>query len=299
MRLFARSRAAAQLVPNTVSASRLAAYRASTFRLAGRRRLRSAEDAVSYVNERGFVYFWPIKGADLPSLWVAVAGERPVADRHDDPGHVTWGWKDQMLGQRRWFYAKVLRGRATMIALHVLPYFYALSENYGDPDDYLLEYESGRMSQEARQVYEALAEQGPLDSLALRREARLAGRESAGRFDRALVDLQRGFRVLPTGVAKAGRWKYAFIYDLVSRHHPEVAAAARQVGRGEARQRLLDLYLQSVGASTPRPIASLFGWQPAEVQKAIEGLVSGGRAFRPAEVGRRAGAWVATTALRG
>ncbi|MBK9210977.1 MAG: hypothetical protein IPL71_22930 [Anaerolineales bacterium] len=41
-----------------------------------------------------FIYFWPIKGIDLPSLWTAVAGDRPVADKHDDPGHITWGWKD-------------------------------------------------------------------------------------------------------------------------------------------------------------------------------------------------------------
>jgi hypothetical protein len=69
-----------------------------------------------------------------------------VADDHDDPGHATWGWKDALLGQRQWYYAKVLRKRATMIAFDVAPYFYALTENYGAPDeDYLTLYEQGRM----------------------------------------------------------------------------------------------------------------------------------------------------------
>ena len=100
--------------------------------------------AVDFVNQRGFVYFWPIKGVTLPSLWAAVAGERPVPNEHDDPGHVTWGWKDELLGARRWYYAKVLRKKATFIALDVVPNFYALSENYGEPEqDYLLQYQEG------------------------------------------------------------------------------------------------------------------------------------------------------------
>ena len=67
----------------------------------------------------------------LPSLWAGVAGDRPVANKHDDPGHITWRWKDSILGQRKWYYAKVLRRKATMISLKVAPYFYSLTENFG------------------------------------------------------------------------------------------------------------------------------------------------------------------------
>ena len=95
---------------STLTIEQIQEYRAETDRL--HRRLVSSEDAVAFVNERGYVYFWPVKDVALPSLWVAVAGERPVADEHDDPGHVTWGWKDQLLDQRIWYYAKVLRKRA-------------------------------------------------------------------------------------------------------------------------------------------------------------------------------------------
>ena len=109
--------------------ARLDVYRTRTFCWYPKDRLQTVEDAVRFVNARGMVYFWPIKGVTLPNLWTAVAGNRPVADAHDDPGHVTWGWKDEMLDQRRWYYAKVLRGKSTMIALDVVPYFYALSEN--------------------------------------------------------------------------------------------------------------------------------------------------------------------------
>jgi hypothetical protein len=281
----------------TVSKARYEAYRARTFRLNRGVQLRSADEAVDYVNERGFVYFWPIKGVDMPSLWTAVAGRRPVADKHDDPGHVTWGWKDRLLPAKRWYYGKLLRGKATMVSLAVLPYFYALSENYGDPNDYLMEYEAGRLGVESKQVFETLLAQGQLDTLALRREARLTSRESDARFERALVELQRGLRILPVGVAEVGRWKYAFIYEMVDRWFPQVVAQARDIGRGEARAHLLDLYLQSVGAATEAQIAQLFHWRKDEAAKATAALAGEGRARRADKLAGAAGEWWATTLL--
>jgi hypothetical protein len=280
-----------------VSKSSYESYRSKTFRLSRGIQLRTEDDAVRYVDERGFVYFWPIKGVDLPSLWVAVAGRRPVADKHDDPGHVTWGWKDRLLPTRRWYYGKLLRGKATMVSLDTLPYFYALSENYGDPNDYLLEYEAGRLGVESKQVFETLLAQGPLDTLALRREARLTSRDSDTRFDRALVELQRGLRILPVGVAEAGRWKYAFIYDMVDRWLPQVVQQARAIGRGEARAHLLDLHLKSVGAATETQIVQLFHWRKDEVSKAGAALSKDGRAARVSKLAGVAGDWWMTAEL--
>ena len=111
---------------------KLKAHRARTFNLSPHKALTSPAQALDFVNARGFTFFWPIKGIDFPSLWTAVAGDRPVPNQHDDPGHVTWGWKDNALDKRIWYYAKVLRRKATMISLEVALYFYALTENYGD-----------------------------------------------------------------------------------------------------------------------------------------------------------------------
>lgn len=73
-----------------LSAERRHAFRAETFRLNAP--LTRSEQALEWVNERGFVFFWPIQGFSLPGLWTAVAGKRPVATEHDDPGHITWAW---------------------------------------------------------------------------------------------------------------------------------------------------------------------------------------------------------------
>jgi hypothetical protein len=210
---------------------------------------------------------------------------------------VTWGWKDRMLPQRRWYYGKLLRGKGTMVSLETLPYFYALSENYGDPNDYLMEYEAGRLGVESKLVFETLLAQGPLDTLALRREARLTSRDSDTRFERALVELQRGLRIMPVGVAEVGRWKYAFIYELVDRWLPQVVEQARAIGRGEARAHLLDLFLKSVGAASEPQIVQLFHWHKDEASKAAAALAKAGRAARVSKLLGEAGEWWATAEL--
>lgn len=282
---------------NQVTTVAWRAYRFRTFRHAARQRLKTPDEAVAFVEERGFVYFWPNKGVDLPSLWSAVAGARPVADAHDDPAHITWGWKDKLLPSKRWYYGKLLRGRATMVALGTLPYFYALSENYGDANDYLLQYEEGRLSQEAKSILEVLLEQGPTHTINLRRETRMTTKDSNTRFERALNELQVGLKILPVGVAEAGAWRYAFIYELLDRHFPALPRQARPIGRGEARSRLLDLYLRSVGAATEAQMVSLFKWKPVEVQNALETLAKAGGARAVEKVGGDEGAWWVTGEL--
>jgi len=251
-------------------------YRARTYRLSPFSRVRSARAALDFINARGFIYFWPIKGIEMPNLWTAAAGNRTVADKHDDPGHITWGWKDNALGKKKWYYAKILRRKATMISLEVAPYFYALSQNYGSPEeDYLLAYEEGRLTQAAKQVYEALLKEGPLHTIDLRNAAKLTNaRESE--FNKALEVLQADFKILPVGVAKAGAWKYAFIYEIVSRHYPDLPEKARFINESEARRKLLELYFESVGAAQERDVHKLFGWQKELTTRTIASLVEKG-----------------------
>lgn len=252
-------------------------YRSQIFRTTPGRRLRTRDEAVDFVNQRGFVLFWPIKGITYPSLWTAVAGDRPVADQHDDPGHVTWGWKDALLGSQEWYYAKVLRKKSTMISLPVVPYFYALSENYGSPEeDYLTVYEQGRLTQEAKAVYEALLDHGPLDTIALRKAARLSSRKSDSRFNKALVDLQVDFKIMPVAVSQAGGWRYAFIYDIVARHYPEQIEEARHIGEREAQRHLTELYIRSVGATQLRDIAKMFKWSSKIAEASVNYLIEAG-----------------------
>ena len=283
------------LMPS-IDLKKLETYRARTFRLPPSPRVTSPKAALDFINARGFIYFWPIKGIDMPSLWTAVAGNRVVADKHDDPGHITWGWKDRALGKKTWYYAKILRKKATMISLDVAPYFYALSENFGSPDeDYLLAYEEGRLPQSAKQVYEALLNEGALHTIDLRRAAKLTNAKES-EFNKALELLQADFKILPIGVAKAGAWKYAFIYEIVPRHYPDLPERARLIGEREARTKLTQLYFESVGAAQERDLNKLFGWQKELASKTIASLVEK-RQLVESEHPKEKGNWLALPVL--
>jgi hypothetical protein len=261
----------------TITAEQLDNYRKQTFRLQSGLQLTNQEEALNYVRERGFVYFWSIKNITFPSLWTAVAGNRAVADKHDDPGHVTWRWKDDMLDKRRWYYGKILRGKATMISLETVPYFYALSENYGDPEnDYLQLYEDGLLSRPAKMIYEALLHEGALDTVNLRRVIHMTGKASNSPFERGLVALQRDFKILPVGIAEAGAWRYSFIYDLVHRYYPELPQQARSIKRSESRVKLAALYFDSVGAATMGDMLKLFQWSKRDTERTLVRLSDNG-----------------------
>lgn len=260
----------------TLDLERLQAHRARTFNLPPFKKLSTPTQALDFVGARGFVYFWPIKGVVLPSLWVAVAGDRPVPNEHDDPGHMTWRWKDDALDKRIWYYAKVLRRKATLISLEMAPYFYALSENYGSPEeDYLIAYQEGRLPQSAKQVYEAILDNGPLNSVELRRAARLTNAKDS-EFNKALELLQADFKILPVGVAQAGSWNYAFIYELTARHYPNLPEQARLLSEAQARTRLLECYFASVGAAQLRDVVKLFNWPKSLVERTVHKMLETG-----------------------
>ena len=268
-------------------------YRARTFRTLPGQRLTEKEQAVEWVNERGFIYFWPINGIVLPSLWVAVAGDRPVADEHDDPGHVSWGWKDSLLGGEAWYYAKVLRKRATMISFEFALYFYALSENYGSPEeDYLTIYEQGRMTQESKTLYETLLDEGPLDTVALRKATRMTSASSDSRFNKALTDLQVDFKILPIAVTQSGAWRYAFAYDIVARHYPQLPQQAEAISERAARRKLVECYLRTVGAAQVGDVRKLFGWRPAAIEHTLNALAEAGMIQQGVRLEGKFGEWI-------
>lgn len=241
-------------------------------------RLRTSRQARTFVRQVGFCLFWPTSGIELPNLLQAIAGNaRPLTTGYDDPAiGRSWNWKDEALDKRWWYYGKLVRRRATLVSLELLPSFYALSENYGDPQDYLVEYREGRLSAEAKSIYEVLLQQGPTDTVRLRAEARLASTSAKARFDRALVELQAGLKVLPVGVAEAGAWRYAFIYELVDRWVPQVPDQARGLSVGEARRRILRQLLGNLIVADRAGLARILGWRGADLARTLDPMLQGG-----------------------
>ena len=258
----------------------ITAAREARYRRCMNLRITSQEQAKEFVDDVGFCFLFPIQGIEMPSLWDAIAG-RVVKTYSSHSGYEierTWGWKDDALNKKLWYYGKLIRHKATLVSLDFLPNFYALSENYGDYEhDYLEEYRAGRLSAEAKAIYDALLKNGALDAVRLRREAHLSSEANKPRFEKALTELQVGLKVLPVGIAKAGAWRYAFIYELLPRWLPDVPEHAHSIGRGQARRAILDQYLRNVIATTAQSTARVFGWSLADTRQAAEALAKEGR----------------------
>lgn len=249
-------------------------YRRKSFRLSLNQRLHTLDNAIEFINERGILAFWPLKDVPMPSLWTAAAGDRPVADEHDDPGHVTWGWKDDLLGRKSCFYARILCRRNFFVSLDILPNLYALSHNFGDPsEDHHILYQSGELPHSAFKIYDTLLNSGAMDTLSLKRAAHLSGKEGEQQFNQAIDLLQMDFKIMPVGISDSGGWRYSFIYDLVPRQFKDLIDKSRFINEQTARKTLVLNYLTSVGMAGDNNIRKLFKWTQNELQPILEQLV--------------------------
>jgi hypothetical protein len=225
-------------------------------------RLRSSQQAIEFINQAGFCFLFPSKTVEMPTLWEAICGEtRPLPVAHDDVelGYA-WNWKDELPSRGLVYYGKLVYKKPTLISLDLLPHFYALSDNYGDIEDYLLEYQDGKLSEEAKRVYEALLQHGALPTSHLRRRAGLDGKGNAPRFDRAIRELQLGLKIVKTGISDANAWGYCYVYDVILRHWPDLAGRAGAISSQEAMRVLLLTHLSNVGVTTLADVVRLFGW---------------------------------------
>jgi hypothetical protein len=83
-------------------------------------------------------------------------------------------------------------------------------------------------------------------------------------------------KVIPIGVAQAGAWNYAFVYEILQRHFPDLPERARSIGRGEARRTLVQRYIDNMVAADRAMIAKVFyvlKWTPTELDRTIATLL--------------------------
>jgi hypothetical protein len=107
----------------------------------------------------------------------------------------------------------------------------------------------------------------------------MSAESAKSRFNRALVELQVGLKVLPIGVACTGAWNYAFTYELFQRWFPEVPEQARATKRSGARWVLVLRYLDNVVATDRTMIAKVFHvlkWTSGGLDRTIAVLLEEG-----------------------
>src|SRR5688500_5131830 len=86
--------------------------------------------AERFIDDVGFCEALTDSRRPGPSLYVAVCGRRdahmPRNVQKDPESRLAWTIKDDVMRRGRYFYGKVLRGRATFVAPRLLPFFNAV-----------------------------------------------------------------------------------------------------------------------------------------------------------------------------
>ncbi len=234
-------------------------------------RVRTAADAVRFINTVGYCLLFPVKNVPLPSLYFACARRRPVTwDRY---AQLLWEWKDDLPRQRRAFYAKYFKGRGTFISRKLLPHFLAMRNAAAAPDGFERFYAAGRISHDARAVWQALEQHGPLATLELRHACKMETKQGNRRFKRAMLELQGLLLVVHFGAEQeTAAWASAR-FELTSRAFPVQVRASREIPPEEARAAVAAKYRAWHPEATPRSLTRLFGWTKSEAAAAIERAV--------------------------
>ncbi len=254
------------MTPNQIEQQRDRIYRRSRAH-----RVRTMEEAAEFIDSVGFcLLFASAQGIELPSLFEAVKGRRDVhIEDWDADSDRIWTWKGELPADKRAYYGKALAGgKPVFISLPMLPYVIVLAA----PENVAQDYERGRISLDARRLYDTLRSLGPTPTMALRQAAGFTRPGSTLRYHHALDELQRALLVLPVGgTREVGAWT-SQIFELVERWFPRQLAQARRIDVDTARRVLVKRYIQTVVAAQPAMTARVFGWPREQVNAILQDM---------------------------
>jgi hypothetical protein len=257
-------------------------------------RVRSAREALRFVNAVGFCSTFHVFREGLPSLWEAVVGRPrprwPRRSHHDAGIGLTWELKDVLPRRRQVYYGKLIKTRPVLVALDAFPAFYALVRGSQRAQDYTGEYHAGRLSLTAKRIMDSLMRESPRYTRGLRADCFMLEASKTREFERAMAELQQGLWIVKT----EERYEPTFSYrwDLLERWLPEAVAEGRHLGRVAALDNVLARHLRAAVYSTPAALARLFAAPRAEVEAALGRLERAGVLRYGVGITGQPGRWV-------
>jgi Winged helix DNA-binding domain len=230
-------------------------------------RVKTIVHAAQFIDSVGFCILFPLKNVPLPSLYYEVSHRSDA--RWDKYAQLIWKWKDELPRIRRAFYGKYFKSRGTFLSLESLSYLIAMHETAVRPSDHESLYAAGRISDDARAIWKAIAEHGRLPTLELRHASKMESQPGNKRFKKAMLELQALLLVTHSGAEQETDSWASNRFDLVSRAFPEQLEQARHIAPSEARRALTVRYRRLYPEAPPMQIARLFGWTKAQAAAAL------------------------------
>jgi hypothetical protein len=245
-------------------------YRDRMWRRDPENRVEDVYAAERFIEDVGFCEALTDSRRPGPSLYVAVCGRRdahmPRNVQKDPESRLAWTIKDEVMRRGRCFYGKVLRGRSTFIAPRLIPFFNAL---WGIPT----RMEKATLSADALTVLKIMRREWEMGTRDLREASGIAER---ARFDRAMTQLQKCLKIIPTEVLYEPTFTY--IWSIPEARFPE--EFKQNVKRDDALKEIARAYLQGAGMTLRRELARVTGLNAPEAGLGNWGLVDEGFAQR-------------------
>lgn len=258
-------------VRSALAAEPLDRLRDRRFRRLPALRVGGERSALTFVNAVGFCSTFYRFPEGVACLWEAVAGRPnprwPRRSHHDAGIGLTWDLKDRLPARKQVYYGKLLKGRPLLVALDLVPAFYALVRGRQRARDYREEYEAGRLSLTAKRIMDAMMREHPQYTRELRAGSFMLEPGKTREFERAMAELQQGLWL----VKSEERYEPTFSYrwDLVEAWLPEATAEGRRLPRAAALERLVERYIAGAVFTREGLLARLFGLRPDEVAAAV------------------------------
>ncbi|MBI5118817.1 winged helix DNA-binding domain-containing protein [Candidatus Poribacteria bacterium] len=269
----------------TLSKKDILDYRRRTWHTQGSKGLRTLDEAAEFLDVVGMCLLFACEDIPLPKVYAVAADE---AD--------WWAWKDLLQQHKRAYNGRIVRHKATLVSMNLLPAFFALYLTGGGHAMYEEEYYWGKLGWLANEIAQYLDRNGPTPAGVLRRALVAPGKENTRRFHSALFELQSKFKIVSVGIEDKS-WGVR-VLDLFMNWLPgRLEGAAESMPREEALQYVASAFVETAGAIPEAMLARMFGWSVVESAHAIDSLVSRGELNRIRLRSKMPAPWIASPKL--
>jgi len=233
-------------------------------------RVEDVYSAERFIDEVGFCSALTDSRRPGPSLYIAVCGRRdahsPRNVQKDPESRLAWNLKDELMRRGRCFYGKVLRGQSTFISVRLLPAFNALLGCSRSA-------ERETLTKDAQTILKVLRNEWEMGTRDLREASGIRERP---RFDKALTQLQRRLKVIPSEVIYEPTFTY--IWSITESRFQEQLKV--NVGKERALRDIAEAYLAGAGMTVRGELARVTGLSSPDAGLGNWALVDEGFAER-------------------
>ena len=245
-------------------------YRDAKWRREDARKIETAEQAESMIEDLGFCLGLTDARKNLPSIYIAVCGRRdahmPRNVQKDPEASAAWVLKDEVVERGKVYYAKLIKGHSMFLARRMIPVFNTL---WGVPKT----KEKDELSENARKVLRVLRKEWEMATSDLRAETKI--KEKAD-LTKAIDELQRRMKVVPQQVLYIP--KFTYVWTPAEARFPE--ELRMKMTREDAVRELARCYLEMCGMTLLGDLSRVFGFYRWESGRANHQLVDEGFAER-------------------